>query len=69
MLRVPVPEDVLAVIVVVPCPSNTAVPVDVSVKVMTAVLLELQVADTADPFTSAEKSIVPTPAPPSADKL
>ena len=54
MLKVPVPEDVLAVIVVVPSPSKTPIPDDASVKLMTAVLLELQVADTAEPFTSAE---------------
>jgi len=68
MLNVPVPEEVLAVIVVVPWPTNWAAPVAVSVKLITPELLELQAAVTLEPFAEAVKSIVP-PAACSADRL
>ena len=52
-VKVPVPDEVLAVIVVVPSPTISAVPAVVSVKVITPELLELQVAAIVEPFTNA----------------
>jgi hypothetical protein len=52
-LKVPVPDDVAAVIVVVPSPEISATPLAVSVKVITLELLELQVALMVEPLTDA----------------
>jgi len=53
-VKVPVPEEVLAVIVVVPwLPAISAIPFAVSVKRITLVLLELHVAEMLVPFTEA----------------
>jgi hypothetical protein len=58
MNSVPVPDDAVAVIVVVPCPAISAAPVLALVKAMAPGSLELQVAETAVPFTNAVYCIV-----------
>ena len=58
IVDVPVPDEVCAVIVVVPCPTIWAVPAVVSINPITPGLLELQVAVTFEPFTEAVKVIV-----------
>jgi hypothetical protein len=55
IVSVPVPDEVWAVIVVVPCPTICAVPLVASTNPITAELLELQVAVTTEPFTEAVK--------------
>jgi hypothetical protein len=57
IVNVPVPDEVCAVIVAVPCPTIAAVPAVASTNWMTCTLLELQVAVTVDPFTEAVKVI------------
>ena len=55
IVSVPVPEEVCAVMVAVPCPTICAIPNVTSANWMTCVLLELHVVATLVPFTEAVK--------------
>lgn len=55
IVSVPVPDELCAVTVAVPCPTICAIPAVASANWMTPALLELHVAATMVPFTEALK--------------